>query len=213
VLGAEPDPRVAALARDVERATRRVGELETLLRQLAADVAALPRLAQGPGDGGPADERGRVRAWLLAEDRRQAASDLGDLAEWLHRVYLRYPDAALPSCWLWHPAVIEELWWLRRAHADAYDPELESWQRVADWHDRQRPGVVQRLGKAVGTCELALHRGGHDQATPRTDVPLRIAAAHIADTWTTARTAPEPTTDQLTEAQHHEHDQNHTRHR
>ena len=72
-------------------------------------------------------------------------------------VYLRYRDADCPSCWLWHPEVVEELWWLRQAHADAYHPETGSWLRVGDWHDRQRPGVVRRLVRAVGSCELALH--------------------------------------------------------
>jgi len=97
------DPHLVALARDVERTKRRTAEVETLVRQLAADIAALPR-ADAEESSTP-----RVRSWLLADDPDQAATDLHDLIEWVQRVYLRYPDTALPTCWLWHPTAIEEL--------------------------------------------------------------------------------------------------------
>ena len=93
---------------------------------------------------------------LLVDDPDQALADLADLAVWMDAVFLRYRDAQVPPCWLWHPEVIEELWRLYQAHGDAYHPETGTWARVGDWHDRQRPGVVRRL-RAVAGCELALH--------------------------------------------------------
>ncbi len=189
-MTAEPDSQTAALARSVERTGRRVAELDTHVRQIAADLAALAaRLAPAEGD-----EPSLVRAWLLAEDADQAVADLTDLITWLARVYLRYSDAALPSCWLWHADIVEELWWLRNAHAEALDPERGSWQRVADWHDRQRPGVVRRLHKAVGMCELLLHAQGREVTGPPRNVPLASASDQIALAWVASgRYAPPPT--------------------
>jgi hypothetical protein len=125
-------------------------------------------------------------------------------------VYLRYRDALVPSCWLWHPEVVEELWWLRQAHADAYHPETGSWLRAGDWHERQRPGVVRRITRAVGSCELALHltdpthpgrlTGASDYITPPAPAPLTSAVAQIAATWTAARATPEPDAVQLAES-------------
>jgi hypothetical protein len=192
--------RLVALGRDVDRTTRRVGELEVLLRQLAADVTALARQLGAPSPG-PGDT-GAVRAWLLAEDPRQAAADLADLIEWLDRVYLAYRDTTLPSCWLWHPDVIEELWWLRRTHAEAFHPQQGTWQRVGDWHDRQRPGVIKRVRSAVRGCELALHAAGGERHHPAPLAPLAEAAEQLAG-WAAggrAGTAPEPTPAQLVEA-------------
>jgi len=198
--------RVEALARDLERTTRRVAELTALLGQLATDLTAL---ADPTTDD---DTGGGVRAWLLAEDPDQARTDLTDLVEWLHRVYLRYPDATLPSCWLWHPTVVEELWWLRNAHTDAYTDTDASWTRAGDWHDRQRPGVVKRLRGEVGGCELALHTAGAEHAHPPTAAPLADATAQIAAAWTADgryQPPPEPTPAQLAEADLHDRRRSH----
>ncbi len=202
-------PHLRALGREVERTGRRVGELDTLVRQLAADLAGLTRHLDGslpePGEeqvalGGTGSG---VRAWLLADDPQQSLEDLADLVGWLDRVYLAYPDAHLPTCWLWHPAVVEELWWLRCAHADAYHSETGSWLRAGDWHDRQRPNVVRRVRAAVNTCELSEHRPGYPGARASLGAPLTSAAALIAE-WVAAgrpAPAPEPTEPQLAEAE------------
>jgi hypothetical protein len=209
---AEPiDPRLRALARGVDRTGRRVDALDALVAQLAADLATLARYVQAdpaqpaapPGDGGEGGEVPPVRAWLLAEDSEQAGADLDELCTWIGRVYLRYPRTELPSCWLWHPHAVEELWWLRRAHADAYHPDTGSWQRVGDWHDRQLPGVTGRLAHAIGSCELALHLPGQRAAGNPRPVPFADAALVVAQTW--AATAgrdpgPEPTRAQLAQA-------------
>jgi hypothetical protein len=210
--GGAVDPQALALARTVDRTARRVAALDTSFLQLAADVSLLARhvaAATPPAAGGNDDDRGddgdvsAVRSWLLADDAEQGAADLGDLCTWVGRVYLRYPRTDLPSCWLWHPHAVEELWWLRRAHADAYHPDTGSWLRVGDWHDRQLPSVTQRLAHAIGSCELALHLPGERAVgTPR-PVPFADAAAFVAQTWTGSAgrdPGPEPTREQLSEA-------------
>ena len=207
------DPVVIALARAVDRAVRRVEALDTVVAQLAGDVTVLAaaldtRTHPQGGAPGAADGPG-VRSWLLADDPEQAVADLADLAVWMDAVYLRYRDATVPSCWLWHPEVVEELWWLRCAHADAYHPETGSWLRVGDWHERQRPGVVRRIIRAVGSCELALHvtdpthpgrlTGTSSHITPPAPAPLTSAVAQVAAAWVVDRATPEPDAAQLAE--------------
>ena len=206
--GAHPvqDPRLVALGRELERATRRLttvealtGQLDLMLRQLAADIALLVPTPDETDDVTPP-----VRSWLAADDPAQASADLAALIEWVHAVYVRYPGGALPSCWLWHPAVAEELWWLRHTHHGAYHSQSACWRDVADWHDRHRPGVTRRITAALGDCELSRHLPGADRHQPTAPVPLAGAAAQIAEHWTRERGTPTPTQQQLTEADQHD---------
>lgn len=205
-MTADPDPQTVALARAVERTGRRLDNVELLLRQLTADIAAL-----GVRLDDTEAEPAVVRSWLVAEHVGHARDDLTELTDWLHDVYLRYHGARLPSCWLWHPAVVEELWWLYQAWTDAYTGRRASWTAVGDWHDRQRPGVVRRLLVAVGDCELGRHVPGGDRNHPAPVVPLTTASPDIASWWTEHRDQPppEPTEQQLTEAQHHDNHRDH----
>lgn len=228
----EPDPRVLAMARAFDRTRRKVDGLDTHVTQLAADLARLvgvvtaqrPPTPTGRPDGGNhsaadhmeengVDENGdgaegggkpaAVRSWLLAADPEQAVTDLADLIEWLDRVYLRYPNAELSACWLWHPHVIEELWWLRRAHADGYHPKDGSWLRVGDWHDRQRPAVAKRVRDALGNCDLSLHAANKPQGHAPAVAPLAAHAARIAAAWGADGSRPEPTPEQVAEGAEH----------
>ena len=115
-----------------------------------------------------------------------------DLAAWLERVFLRYPDGAqhLPECWLWHPDVVEELTWLRLAWTLVYHPELGTPLMVGDWHDRYRPGVVRRIRERAGTCSLERHREEAVGAEPV--VPLVEAVDLIARWWGDRRLMPAP---------------------
>jgi hypothetical protein len=145
----------------------------------------------------------------LAEDIDQALTLLADLIPWLDRVYLAYADAVLPTCWLWHPEVVEELWWLRCAHAEAYHPEAGSWLRAGDWHDRQRPNLVRRIRTAIGSCELSEHQPERPASHTPAGAPLTGAASLIAGWVAAGRPAPTPapTGGQLAEAeQHHQRD-------
>ena len=144
-----------------------------LVRQIAADLAESPprTLAAGrwrPGRGPVVAARRRPRAGRR-RPRRPARLD--------PPVYLRYPDAALPACWLWHPRRRRGAVVAAHAHADAYHPTTGSWQRVGDWHDRHRPGVAKRVLAAVGTCELALHRDG-PPALPAAARRARLGPRH-----------------------------------
>lgn len=191
----DPDPRdiLLAFGRQLERTTHRVDDLDELLTQLATDVATLVSRT------GPHDDGGPPRSWLLTEDPAQAVEDLQDLTEWLGRVYLRYPGAALPSCWAWHPAVVEELWWLRQAHREAYAPGTRSVAKAGDWHDRQRPGVAQRLQPITRDCDLSRHTADGDRIQDPPQASLSGDVGWVAGHWTNGAT-PLPTDAQLAEA-------------
>ena len=195
VPGGGPAEQLAAVARDCERNNRKLGELKEMLDGLAAAVGQLAAQLAAP-------EQKRPPSWLDAGGPTAPGRVLDDLIGWLDRVYLRYPDAALPSCWLWHPWAVEELLWLRQAHHEAYDGPHASVARRADWHDRHRPGVARRMTERLGGCELLCHAEGGPAAHPPRRVPLPAAAELIA-AWAAdglRTTGPVPTGEQLTEA-------------
>lgn len=100
--------------------------------------------------------------------------------------------------------MVEELWWLRHAHHAAYHGRAACWRDVGDWHDRQRPGVTRRIREALGDCELSRHVPGADRHQPTAPVPLANAASPVAGHWTRHRTTPDPTDQQLTDADQHD---------
>ncbi len=214
---AVPDPqaRVRALSRMVDRALHRIQQLETRITGLTDTLAATTAPAAGPSDGDDGDGDGGLlppgaRSWLLADDPAQADADLAELGVWLWQVYLWWPDAWLSSCWLWHPEVIEELWWLRVAHAEAYHPEAGSILRVADWHERHRPGVTRRVHHILGRCELNRHvpfNGRPVEIISPGPPALARHASAVSAVWTAGAgldvvraAGPEPTPEQLAEA-------------
>ena len=193
-----------ALGREVERTARRLDRVERLLRVLSEEITGLRERI----DTALPDQPG-MRAWLEAEDLARARDDLADLIGWLARIYVRYPDGGLVSCWAWHPAVVEELWWLRCAHHDAYHGPHASAAKAGDWHDRQRPGVTKRIRTWLRDCDLARHQ--HDLSARA--VPLAGSADRIAAAWTQLRTTPLPTPEEITEADTHDRHEHRTSHR
>ncbi|HEY1972608.1 MAG TPA: hypothetical protein VGH89_31975 [Pseudonocardia sp.] len=173
-----------ALSRDVERTGRRLHSLEPLVRGLAENLSVLAERVAAPGPGaaggGQAAADGAVRSWLTAGDPERTAADLRGLVGWLEGVYLIFPNTSLPSCWLWHPEVVEELWWLYQSYLDVYHPVSGSWLRVGDWYDRQRPGVVARIRAAVASCELMLHLPPRELAQGPLPVPMAGSVERIA---------------------------------
>jgi hypothetical protein len=196
--GPLPADRVTAIARQQERLARRVQAIDDAVAQLATDVQTLVARS-GPTDGGP------PMAWLLQDDPGRASMILEDLAQWVLRVYLWYPRAALPSCWLWHPALVEELLCLRQAHAEAYGDGIRTVSKASDFHERYLPGVIARIASGYGDCELARHAAdsGGDRRGQIPDLPLWAAADRVAHAWVTA-SIPDPTSQEIEQAQRYD---------
>jgi hypothetical protein len=178
-----------------------LGQIESRVGSLAATLAGvadqLAELATG------SDGLARHMSWFEMDDRELAYARLRDLMTWLDRVYLQFPDAVLPTCWLWHPSLVEELLWLRRSWLEAFTGRSAAIFRVADWHDRQRPGVVARI-RALnsGVCSLDQHERGAEQDRRPATVPIAGAADGMAAWWTADRedAPPYPTDEQLVQA-------------
>ncbi len=198
--GTGPDGAVAGLARQVDGLRRdveallglpeRVDDLTRLGTDLANAIAALTaRRAATP-----------CPSWLLLPaDPDLAGRVLDDLTGWLAAVYLRYPDGAdhLPECWTFHPDVVEELLWLMRAWAAAYQGAQAGVALVGDWHDRQRPGVVRRVRQSAGSCSFENHQTRAGWTRRPSAVPVVPGVDHltaIAAWWGIRRdeAAPEP---------------------
>lgn len=200
--------RLAALGRELDRLGRRVAAGEALDRVLAGEIEVLhtaPKPDPGPADDEAAEGKPALLCWLTAADDPAAGhAAFAELLDWLAVVYVRYSDGALPSCWAWHPDVVEELHWLRHAWCDAYQGRGACSARVGDWHDRQRPGVVRRIRAATGMCGLDRHTGAAGALTRR--VPLAASSALVAAAWLTPGAWPlAPTDEQLAEAEAHDH--------
>ena len=194
----QPAEAIAALAGQVDRLETRIDRydvdgLRGDLRGLATTVA---ELAEGLAEAAVAsDEPAPSWLWPLEPaDPVEFESTLAQLVRWLRRVYLRYTDAALPECWLWHPDVVEELVWLRGSWAAAYHGSTASVQRAGDWHDRLRPGVVRRVRSAASSCSLREHL----DPAPVPVVPVADAAPAIAAWWADPTgSGPVPTGEQI----------------
>ena len=201
----DPAKQAAALAGELDRQGRRItalenraGDIEGTVQSLACDVATLASYVAPGGDK-------TLRSWLLADNPELAGEDLQALAAWLDAVWLRYPDAVLPSCWAWHPALVEELHVLCLAHIEAFDPNRGTIAKAADWHDRLRPHAAARISAAYHRCGLTRHTLGGPAHQPAPPVPLTGHLRTTAQAWATSKTTPTPTPDQLNEA--HTYDQ------
>ncbi len=144
-------------------------------------------VAPPPGDGTPA------APWWTVNDSDVAQARLTDLTEWIGAVYVRYLTATdeFRACWAYHADVVTELLTLRDTYHAVYYGPAASPQAVQDWHDRYRPGTVQRVTKALRGCGLAKH-------TTQAYTPPRPPGGELVDdiaTWwsnTQGQTAPPP---------------------
>lgn len=189
---------VAGLAREVDGLRRRldpltglpgrVDDLTGLVAELTTTVTALTaRRGSTP-----------CPSWLLhPHSPAGVGATLEGLCAWLAQVYLRYSDAVagLPECWLWHPDVAEELLWLMHAWLGAYQGTGASVGLAADWHDRQRPGVVRRIKQTAASCSREAHmtrEGWPRRPSAVPTVPGVEAVEVIARWWGSSREQPAP---------------------
>ncbi|WP_433291534.1 hypothetical protein ACQPZQ_02365 [Pseudonocardia sp. CA-142604] len=207
--------------RELERTRRTVAKLELQLREqagallevrglvkeLAGDVSraletATPGAGEtardGAGDGDESGEPPALVSWLEVEDPAVAQIAMANLVPWLERVYLAYPDSALPVCWLWHPDAVEELLALRVAHWDAYSGKRANAAAAVDWHDRHRPRVSERIKKRHGGCVLAKHVMG--KAQKARSAALKGASQRVAGHWAVEHEVPAPVRSEIEEA-------------
>ncbi|SFN30119.1 hypothetical protein SAMN05216207_101226 [Pseudonocardia ammonioxydans] len=199
--GAPGDP-IPSLARELDVVRRRVDTLAEATEGLPGRVEEIAGLVAKLTDALAAVTARRspepAPSWLLApSDPDELHALVEELGSWLATVFLRYPDGAqvLPECWLWHPDAVEELLWLMHAWCAAYQGATASVGAAGDWHDRQRPGVVARLRKSVGSCSIERHQprpGWSEVPSSPAEVPGLGHTGRIVGWWATGRDQPPP---------------------
>ena len=139
-----------------------------------------------------------VFSWLALpqEMEPEALQILTDLAKWLAQVYLRFPGSELPSCWAWHPWVIEELVTLWCLFEFAYHGEKPAPRLAADWLNLYRPNCVKRIFEKTRGCRLAKH-----PLPEGNEVPLAAHLDLVAGVWAERREVPAPTGVALSDAE------------
>lgn len=197
------DETLAYLGREIEALREQVGELADLPARMQHLDETLAQAITDFAGGGRRPDPVRPVSWIGGTEPHLAGARLAELADWVARVYLRYPISAreLPDCWLWHPDVVEELAWLQQAWQAAYDPDGGTVAAAGDWHDRQRPGVSARIRLAVRSCSLEVHTGD-ERPTGATVAPSAGSVSRVADWWANHRDEqpPLPTLDDLDRA-------------
>jgi hypothetical protein len=203
----------AAMARTLDAVEHQLAELaplSTRFDELAATVGQLAQYVLGV-EAATDDRPSKVApSWLDIDHEapsRWAAEDiLARLTPWVGGIYLRYSDAKLPDCWLWHPDVVEELISLHAAWLGAYDRDAAP-TAANDWHERQRPGVLARVKTYAGMCSLEAHLPGKERHHRAPATPTEDAVPAIAAWWTTRREqpGPQPTPEQIAAANQRMH--------
>lgn len=175
------DTEVENLRGEVATLSGVVADLSGMVRDLSTDILRLS----------VRDNPSSVRSWIDTDDTELGRLILAGLEEWLATVWVRYPGPALPECWAYHPAVIEELWVLMNQYKSCFR-KGGTWKDFGDWLSKYRPGAAARIQKEAGTCTLSLHEPG-EQLDPVSwpKVP-EVDLTEVADHWTGHRCAPYP---------------------
>jgi hypothetical protein len=172
-----------ALAAEVARLWRRVGELDGAVKSVSAAVVGSAALAheieelqstQGELAGMVArlaeakEEATRPQRpiwWPDVTDADEHRAAWQALGAWVDEALRgRHPELykSLRQCWYRHPDVVDELCALWLAWWGAYKDPRASASAPIEWHDRWLPGCIARCAKAVAGC-----KGSHESVAER----------------------------------------------
>ncbi|WP_427896727.1 hypothetical protein ACQHIV_42120 (plasmid) [Kribbella sp. GL6] len=207
---AEEVSRTANEAKDGnDSAQRTLLELTRTVKRLGEHVRDMEDAVLRSGDDEPPEPRFH---WLTVTKATDASEQLRDLAGWVQEVYLRYADAELTHCWMWHDPVVADLHVLYSGFLDAVDGASGTAFKLMDWHDRYRPSAVARIKVELKAClpgtgtaqAYERHLGDGDLVHHPTPVPGVKLGGELAQWWATTHgsaPAPQPTPEMVEEAQ------------
>ena len=138
---------VSELGGDVVSMTE---DLRAVQRGLASVTAAVERVADHLSLDDEGNDDAAPVAWHVL-NRDEARAQWNKLLTWVDQVLCRtygITRGQLPDCWTRHPAMRNELSWLRTCHVQAYLPTGHG-GGAAEWHLRYLPGALHRIGLAA----------------------------------------------------------------
>lgn len=160
--------RVAVLEHAKTQLSSDVSELGATIATVSSSVerieSALDKFMADMSDEDDSEDEAVLVDWssLDADAARLEWSRLENwLDQWLIPTY-ELTLGELPPCWMHHPAMREELSWLRSAWAGAYRTGRGSGVNAGEWHVRWLPAAIERIkGHAhrAGCSIAGKHRG------------------------------------------------------
>ena len=158
--------QVNALRQDVEMLTGKVDVVTRTQEEQAIvleGVAELRREVQKIVALLGEENKSSSSGWFwLTMDEQTREEKFSELYDWVETVLrAEYPDYLadqIRPCWPNHPEARWELAWLYRLWSPAFLAKRPDAKAAADWHDRWSPGVLRRLGVAMGRCQDTCHR-------------------------------------------------------
>lgn len=158
------DNRVMLLSSDLSEIGAGLADVangnQQLGRQFEALQAAVVALAAEPAE---VDDETALVDWSTL-DCEEAETEWERLYAWLDQRLVptyRVTLAQLRACWTRHPAVREELSWLKCCWFQAYRRPGSSGSSAAEWHTRWLPGALDRIAAhwTRAGCTLGAHEG------------------------------------------------------
>jgi hypothetical protein len=197
---------VQALRRQVDELSAELSRVRADSHTRTGDLAGLVGALQGRVElmeevvAESADRRRPPppRSWLAPDGTATQPETLAELAGWLETVYLHF--AALPVCWIRHPAVVEKLLALAQAHWRAYHGPERCVAYAIHWHTREQPDTTAWIDTLARHCPAVHRHGAHPTSRPQ--VPLAAYADEIDTAWTAHHELPAPSEDEITAAKH-----------
>src|SRR5699024_4685885 len=151
------------LGSDLSETAAMVADVQTVqadqqrqINTLADQVATLPGGAPVGEDG---EDETQAVDWSQL-DRASAEREWTRLYDWVDGWLVptyRITIKQLPVCWPHHPAVRDELSWLRACWAAAYRVPDASPAAAAEWHTRWLPACLDRITTHTTGCTSGQH--------------------------------------------------------
>ncbi|OQO88994.1 hypothetical protein B1813_22850 [Saccharomonospora piscinae] len=163
------ETRVSQLGSDLSEQAAMVADVQTVQsdqqRQINALTDQVTLLGGSAHDGEEPEDTGQIVDWARL-DRKAAEREWRRLYEWLDGTLVptyRITVRQLRVCWPDHPAVREELSWLRCCWVSAYRVPGAPPTAAAEWHTRWLPAALDRIGAHFERegCTGGRHREEH----------------------------------------------------
>lgn len=161
------ESRVSQLSSDLSETAAMVADVQNVQaaqqEQISRLATQVSLLGGTPLDEEEAEDSGQIVDWSRL-DRAAAEREWQRLYEWVDGWLVPTYGVTvgqLRLCWPHHPAVREELSWLRCCWVAAYRAPGASPTAAAEWHTRWLPSCLDRIRQHTKQCNAGKHLDWH----------------------------------------------------